>query len=92
MLFKVPIYYAMLLANSQHQAMELYSPPNYNVVMEMDPHGSERSSRDGSHDALSDCTASTELEVGERGEGGVRHGSPESCESTCCTLTLTQSN
>jgi hypothetical protein len=58
-------------------------PPNYSVVMEMDPHGSERSSRDGSHDALSDCTASTELEVGERGEGGVRHGSPESCESTC---------
>ena len=58
-------------------------PPNYSIVMEMEPHGSERSSRDGSHDALSDCTASTELEVGERGEGAVRQGSPESCESTC---------
>ena len=58
-------------------------PPNYSVVMEMEPHGSERSSRDGSHDALSDCTASTELEIGERGEGGIRQGSPESCESTC---------
>ena len=58
-------------------------PPNYSIVMEMVPHGSERSSHDGSHDALSDCTASTELEVGERGEGGVRQGSPESCKLTC---------
>ena len=61
-------------------------PPSYHVYMEMEPHGSERSivtSRDGSHDALSDCTASTELEIGERGEGGIRHGSPESCELPC---------
>ena len=54
-------------------------PPNYSVVMEMEPHDSKRSSRDWSHDALSDCTALTELEVGEKREGGVRHGSLESC-------------
>ena len=69
------------------EGAESTPPPNYSTVMEMEHHGSdssgERSSREGSHDALSDCTASTELEGGERGEGGIRHSSPESCESTC---------
>ena len=64
-------------------------PPNYSDVIEMEPHSSDssgegRSSREGSHDVLSDCTASTELEIGERGEGGVmRQSSLESCESAC---------
>ena len=74
-------------ATIEGEGVESTPPPNYSVVMEMEPHGidsgGERSSREGSHDALSDCTASTELESGERGEGGVRHSSPESCESTC---------
>ena len=66
------------MENGEGEGAGSTPPPNYSVVMEMEPHGSERSSRDGSHDALSDCTASTELEIGERGEGGVRQGSPES--------------
>ena len=73
------------MEDGEGEGAGLTPPPNYSVVMEVEPHGtgSERSSRDGSHDALSDCTASTELEIGERGEGRVRHGSSESCESTC---------
>ena len=71
------------MEDGQREGAGSTPPPNYSVVMEMEPHSSERSSRDGSHDALSDCTASTELKIGKRGEGGVRYGSPESCESTC---------
>ena len=58
-------------------------PPDYSIIMETEPQNSNRSSREGSHDALSDCTASTELEGGGREEGCIRHSSPESCESMC---------
>ena len=66
-------------------------PPSYCVAMEMEPHSDssgEMSSLEGSGGILSDCTASTELghevilENGER-ECGIRHSSPESCESSC---------
>ena len=84
-------------ATMEAEGVESTPPPSYTeVATEIELHPSdgsagERSSLYGSHDALSsDCTTSTELELGQEAvsenckrEGGVRHGSSESCESTC---------
>ena len=77
---KVITVQATMEEGGEGEGAESTTSPNYSIVIEMEPHCSERGKL---RDALSDCTVLTELEIGERGEGRVRYGSPENCESTC---------